>query len=154
MTRRASLRRCAALAFSIAAATTVASAQEGLSIGTVRTAAKQQAIRVAADYLKQIPSEYFDGSKAPAASGGAGWWVLAYPEAKLLTGEKDAFQGVVAKMTGTYARFHAKELTPGVWVVDMDRTMWMFPMSAVFSEGGARPGGYAQLAWAALSAAV
>jgi hypothetical protein len=111
----------------------IAAAQDGLSLGTVRTAAAQQAVRIVGDFLKNVPDVVFEASKSPSAP--LGWWFLAYPEAKLLTGDKDAFQGVETKLTGTFAYFHVKSVG-GAPAVDMDKTMWAAPLSLAAETDG------------------
>jgi len=126
------------LAAALSVTADTAFAQPGkISLGSLRTEAKRQAVRVAAEYFKNLPGSFFASSDKPKATGEGGWWLDVAPEARLLTGDDDAFQGVVAKLTGNFARFHAKELAPGVWVVDYDRTWWVFPLSVGAESDGA-----------------
>lgn len=139
--------RAPALGLALAAGTAwaaAAGAQEGrLSLGSVRTDAEARAVRIAAEYLSNL-GPLFRGSGAPAATGAAGWWLLVRPEAQLLTGDEDAFDGVVVKLTGNYARFRAKRLppaapgqAPGPWVMDWERSWLAVPVSAGMESDGA-----------------
>jgi hypothetical protein len=111
-------------------------AQDGrISLGTLRTDAKVHAVRIAVDYLSNL-GPLFASSEAPKDSNSTGWWLLVRPQAQMLTGNEDAFQGVVVKLTGNVARFHAKELAPKVWVMDYDRTWFAFPISAGLESDG------------------
>ena len=138
MTARISrgVRHFGVAAMLIVAAVGPANAQGRISTGTLRTEAKAQAVRVAAEYLSNL-GPTFRSAAPPAQTGAAGWWLLIRPEAQILTGDEDAFQGVVFKMTGNYARFRSKQLQAGgPWVVDMDRTWWAFPVSGGFESDG------------------
>ena len=97
-----------------------------LSLGTLQTRAREAALRLAIDYGNSLVrnDEYLH-----VTSGTAFWKVE--PEFHILSGDEDAFQGVVAKIKALHVQF-SRELidVDGVMVPNLDKPIHTFPFSA------------------------
>jgi hypothetical protein len=67
-----------------------------ISIGTVRTELEAAALRILVDYAADLNDLYTDG----AAKTKDSWLFAATPSIRMEAGEKDAFNGLTAKLTG------------------------------------------------------
>src|SRR5687767_2193767 len=74
--------------------------ENSFSIGTLRTELARAAVRLAVKYAKDYESIFLIEDTLRLREGGRTWFVDASPQVEMLTGDEDAFQGVVAKLTG------------------------------------------------------
>ena len=110
------------------------SAPLSLSIGALRTEAESAGIRLAADYVENTLGKAQTYIFANPNSRNV---FLLVPEAHILTGDKDAFQGTTAKLTGLETFFpRNKEITPGIFMPDLDRTIQTVPFAVGLESDG------------------
>jgi hypothetical protein len=86
-----------------------------LSIGAVRTALEQSAVAFAVNLTKNLNN--VDFQKNSGAAGPTGHLVYFTPDIEVQTGDKDAFDGIVAKVTGNLLFFRITKVA-GVPVID------------------------------------
>jgi hypothetical protein len=102
-----------------------------LSLGTVRTEAEAAAVKLLARYAEGLPEIFL--SSAGRASVDKGWILDLSPEVSIETGDKDSFNGVIAKMTGNFMRIRLKPLE-GLpeKVADTEKLIHVAPISFGF----------------------
>jgi len=105
-----------------------------ISLGALRTEATNAGIRLAADYVEntfgKLETHIFADPKSRNV-------LLLMPEAHILTGDKDAFQGVTAKLTGLETFFPREiEIAGGFPMPNLDATIQTLPFSAGFESDG------------------
>ncbi len=93
------------------------------SIGTVRTEAEAAAIRYLIEYTKNLHSlllmsKEFEGN----------WLLELSPEVKLETGEKDAFNGLIAKVNGNFILFDTVQVA-GIPTINTAKYFSVIPLS-------------------------
>jgi hypothetical protein len=105
-----------------------------LSIGALRTEAENAGIRLAVDFVENTFGKAQTHLFANANSRNV---FLVTPEAHILTGDKDAFQGIVAKVTGleTFFPRHDVDIAGLPWP-DLEPTIQTVPFSAGFESDG------------------
>jgi hypothetical protein len=121
--------------------------ENSFSIGTLRTEAARAAVRLAVKYAKEYESIFAIQDTAGMRAGARTWFFDASPQVAMLTGDEDAFQGVVAKLTGNLVNARVIKLRdertgtelPG-YVIDRERgVIVVLPTSiGVESDGGFR----------------
>ncbi|MDP2885121.1 MAG: hypothetical protein Q8P51_08905 [Ignavibacteria bacterium] len=72
-----------------------------LSIGTVRTELEAAAVRYLVEYTQNLHDIFVDG----AADADGSWLLALTPNIRIETGEKDAFNGVMANLSGNFILF-------------------------------------------------
>jgi hypothetical protein len=104
-----------------------------VTLGALRTEAANAGIRLAADYVENT----FDKSARVFADANSRNVFLLVPEAHILTGDKDAFQGIVAKLTGLETFFPRDiEIPGGVSMPNLDATIQTMPFAAGVESDG------------------
>lgn len=81
-----------------------------LSLGTIRTELEQAAVGILVDYAETISEE--DIFRAEE-----GWLLDLQRNFKIQTGDEDAFNGVIAKVSGNHIRFSETTLDDGTTIV-------------------------------------
>ncbi|HKI02990.1 MAG TPA: hypothetical protein VKK31_13525 [Thermoanaerobaculia bacterium] len=101
------------------------------SLGTARTAAEAAAVKFLARFAEGLPDIY-ETSKSRAKED-KGWILDLSPDISIETGDKDSFNGVIAKMTGNYMRIRLTEL-PGIPqpIADSNKLIHVVPVSFGF----------------------
>lgn len=105
-----------------------------ISIGTLRTEAEHAAVRFAAEYARGLHEVFLTTVKPGMGANGSGTLLALTPEVSILTGDDDAFNGVVAKYTGHYIRFKTTTPPGGVVTPDPRRFFHAFPVSVGFES--------------------
>jgi hypothetical protein len=106
-----------------------------ISIGTLRTEAEHAAVRFAAEYTRNLEEIFLTTVKPGTGTSGSGTLLALTPEVSILTGDDDAFNGIVAKYTGHYIRFRTTTPPGGVLTPDPNRLFHAFPVSVGFETG-------------------
>lgn len=96
-----------------------------VSFGVLRTEAEAAAVRLAMDYAKDLDEVWV----ARYTPGQDRQWLLDLsPEVKINTGDHDAFDGIVAKVTGNYIRFRTTKVG-GIVTPDSAALFHVIPVS-------------------------
>lgn len=120
--------RVTAIVLALLAPAAAARAQSTLSLGTMRTAAEAAAVRLAVRATSDLSDIVSVGH--PAAGAKRTWGLVLTPDISILTGEADALNGVVAKLTGNV--FPAIHLADGV--PDPDQNLLLLVPLSVGAE--------------------
>jgi hypothetical protein len=102
-----------------------ACAQTSLSVGTARTELESAALRLAIRTAKNL-WDYV--SITPSANRSTARGVAFAPSVELLTGEADALNGMVAKLSGNY--YPSLQLSNGGKDIEPVQNFWVVPVSA------------------------
>lgn len=104
-----------------------------LSLGTIRTDAEAAAVNLLIEYTKDLPDIFVNNSAK--ATDSSGWLLDLSPSIKIETGEKDAFNGVIVKMSGNYMHYYLTDrAVPGVLMPDLDRLFHAVPIALGFES--------------------
>lgn len=111
--------------FSIFIGAPVANAEDqnglNVSLSSIRTEAEQAAVGFLVEWSEKVSVEkLIIGDK---------WFTQLSPDIKIQTGEKDAFNGIIAKIKGYNAIFQTKEIG-GVVAVDSTKPFHILPFAA------------------------
>lgn len=112
----------------------VAASPLELSIGTIRTEAEAAAVGLLVKYTEKMDEEYFFSNASDVtSSNGKGWLFDISPEVELQTGEKDSFNGLVAKLTGNYITFSTTTVS-GIGTPNTAELFHVLPVSFGFES--------------------
>ncbi|MCI0697313.1 hypothetical protein L0337_35575 [candidate division KSB1 bacterium] len=95
-----------------------------LALGTVRTEAEAAAIRYLVEYTQNLQDLFI----ANAGNAKGAWLLALTPNVKFETGEKDAFNGVIVKVTGNFMFFKVTEID-SIRTPDTGKLFHVLPIS-------------------------
>jgi len=105
-----------------------------ISISSIRTEAEKAAVGLLVKYVETIDEEYLITNADPQnINPDLGWLFDISPEVEVQIGEKDAFNGIIAKLTGNYIRFDIKKIAEH-YTPCSDCYFHVFPFSLGFES--------------------
>jgi len=113
-----------------------------ISLGSIKTEAEQAALGILVKYSENIDSNYLLLNAKPKNfdidSDDSGWLFDISPEIEIQTGDADAFNGIIAKITGNYIRFDLKKIEyegqKPVITPDSSKLFHVYPISVGFES--------------------
>ncbi len=98
-----------------------------ISLGAVRTELEASTVRIVAKYAENLPNI------THVPKEGNNWLLTLSPDVKIETGEKDAFNGIIAKAALNFIKFKMTTLTMAdgkvISTPDSRKLFWVFPVS-------------------------
>jgi hypothetical protein len=99
-----------------------------VSLGSARTEAEAAAVRLAIEYFENIGDIFITSVDPNSKSGRIADFT---PEIKIQTGEEDAFNGIIAKISGNYLFFKTTDVC-GAQTPDSSKAFTVIPVSVGF----------------------